>query len=172
LSDANGDFVLQAVPDGTYRVYAEPLDGPVDPRNLAGVWRDAKVTSFATRFAGGAPIRVVSGNVYGNLNINNAGAPVRLNPKWIGVTQGTSADFALVSMPSTARPGQTISVAVGGDGFTSGMTTFDVLNPAVKRISDFHYAANFAYATFQVASDAPSGSSVILVTSGNESATL
>jgi hypothetical protein len=172
LTDANGEFVLQAVPDGTYRIYAEPLDGPVDPRNLAGVWRDAKMTSFPTQFAGGAPLHVESGKVYGNLAVNGSGAPVRLNPKWIGTSPGQSADFALRSMPSAIKSGTMVSVAVGGDGFTSGMTTFEVLNPAVKRISDFHYAGNFAYATFQVAADAQSGSSVILVTSGNDTATL
>jgi matrixin len=172
LTDTGGDFVLQAVPAGTYRVYAEPLDGPVDPRNMAGIWRDAKVTSFGTHFADGAPLRVENGKVYGNLMINNAGAPVSLNPKWIATSPGQTADFALCSIPSVVRPGQTISLAVGGDGFTSGMTTFEVLNPAVKRVGDFRYAANFAYATFQIASDAPSGSSVILVKSGNENATL
>ena len=52
LTDANGEFVLQSVPDGMYRVYAEPLDGPVDPRNFDGVWRQAKVTSFPTQFCG------------------------------------------------------------------------------------------------------------------------
>ena len=172
LSDANGDFVLQGVPPGTYRIYAEPLDGPVDPRNLAGVWRETKMTSFPTKFISGAPIAVASGRVYGNLVVNASGAPATLNPKWIGTSAADHADFALLSMPAVVRPGQTIALAVGGDGFTSGMTTFEVLNPAVQRIGDFHYASNFAYATFRVAPDAKNGSAVILVTSGNDTATL
>jgi hypothetical protein len=52
------------------------------------------------------------------------------------------------------------------------MTTFQVLSPAVKRVSDFRYAANFVYATFQIAPTAGSGSSVVMVTNGNESAAL
>jgi hypothetical protein len=172
LTDANGDFVLQAVPGGTYRLYAEPLDGPVDPRNLTGIWRGAKMISFPTQFAAGAPLVIENGKVYGNLLINDAGAPVRLNPKWVGASPGQTADFSLCSMPSVIRPGQSVSIAVGGDGFTSGMTTFEVMNPAVKRVGDFRYASNFVYAAFQIAPNATSGSSVILVTSGNESATL
>jgi hypothetical protein len=172
LTDASGEFVLQAVPGGTYRLYAEPLDGPVDPRNLAGVWRGAKTISFPTRFVAGAPLVIENGKVYGNLLINDSGAPVRLNPKWVGASPGQTADFALLSMPSVIRPGQSVSIAVGGDGFTSGMTTFEVMNPGVKRIGDFRYASNFVYATFQIEPNATSGSSVILVTSGNESATL
>jgi hypothetical protein len=46
------------------------------------------------------------------------------------------------------------------------------MNPAVKRVGDFRYASNFVYATFQIAPNATTGSSVILVTSGNESAAL
>jgi len=172
LSDANGEFVLQAVPAGNYRIYAEPLDGPVDPRNLAGVWRDAKMTSFPTRFVNGAPLEVTNGNVYGNLVVNASGAPVQLNPKWIATCAVNSSDFSLMSVPSVLRPGQTVSLAVGGDGFTSGMTKFEVLNPAIQRISEFRYGSNFAYATFRVAPDAKGGSTVVQVTSGNDTATL
>jgi hypothetical protein len=172
LSDANGEFVLQAVPAGSYRIYAEPLDGPVDPRNLAGVWRDAKMTSFPTRFVSGAPIAVANGNVYGNLVVNASGAPVQLNPKWIATSAVSASDFSLMSVPAVLRPGQTVSLAVGGDGFTSGMTKFEVLNPAIQRVSDFRYGSNFAYATFRVAPDAKSGSTVVQVTSGNDTATL
>jgi len=171
LTDANGDFVLQTVPAGRYRIYAEPLDGPVDPRNLAGVWRNAKSTSFPTKFATD-PVSVESGKVYGNLSVNASGAPARLNPKWIGCADGEKSDFSLMSMPSIVRPGQTISIAVGGDGFTSGMTTFEVLNPSFQRVGDFRYGSNFTYATFKVAPDAAAGSAIVLVTSGLETATL
>ena len=75
-------------------------------------------------------------------------------------------------MPVTMRTGQTMSVVVGGDGFTSGMTTFEVMSPGVQRVSDFRYAGNYAYADFSVTSEAHAGSAVILVHSGNESATL
>lgn len=172
LTNAGGEFVLQGVPDGVYRIYAEPLDGPVGPRNLDGIYRDAKVTSFPTTFATSSVIRVASGNVYGNLVVNSSGAPVQLNPLWIGTAATGSSDFTLNAATVDVRPGQSFSLAVGGDGFTSGMTTFEVMNPSVKRISDFRYAANFAFASFHVSDAASNASAVLLVTSGNQSATL
>jgi hypothetical protein len=171
LSNSTGDFILEGVPSGSYRVYAEPLDGPVQPGNLDGVYRGAKVTSFSTRFVSVSPMRIDSGNVYGNLVIDTSGAPVRLNPKYCGIG-ATSSDLSLSSATAVAKPGTTVTLAIGGDGFTSGMTTFEVLDPSVKRISDFHYASNYVYATFQIAADAPAASSSVLVTSGNENAAL
>ena len=73
LTDRDGNFILQGIPSGNYRVYAEPLDGPVNVANLSGTWRTAKVTSFPTQFAdNGTSIRVESGKIYGNLNVNGA----------------------------------------------------------------------------------------------------
>jgi hypothetical protein len=172
LTNANGQFVLHGLPTGDYRVYAEPLDGPVDVQNLAGVWREARVVSFPTHFARAEAMHVESGTIYGGIDVNSSGAPVTLNPKWIGAFPDGSTDVSLSSAPVFLKPGQTMAVAVGGDGFTSGMTTFVVLNPGFKRISDFRYAANYVYATFRIAPDAPAGSSVVVVTSGNDSAML
>lgn len=172
LSDSTGDFLLEGVPSGTYRIYAEPLDGPVMPANLDGVYRGAKVTSFATRFLAGGPMTVKNGSVYGNLIIDTSGAPVHLNPKYAGLGSANGTDFALTAGTMAAKPGTTVTLAIGGDGFTSGMTTFEVLNPAVKRLSDFRYGSNYVYATFQITPDAMGASSSILVTSGNETAAL
>jgi hypothetical protein len=173
LSDSTGDFVLEGVPDGTYRVYAEPLDGPVQPSNLDGIYRGAKVTSFATRFVAGAPMTVKSGSVYGNLVVDASGPPVQLNPKYAGLaTSPSGSDVSLTAATVSVKPGSTVTIAIGGDGFTSGMTTFQVLNPSVKRTSDFRYGANYVYATFQVGLDATGGSSSVLVTSGNDTAAL
>ncbi len=172
LTNATGDFTLQAIPAGNYRIYAEPLDGPVDTRNLAGIWRTATVKSFRTEFLGGGPLHVESGKVYGNLVVDTSGAPVQLNPRWVGVAAPGSDAFNLTSTAAVIKPGQSISVAVAGDGFTGGMTTFEVLNPGVKRTSDFKYAGNYVYATFTISPEAPSGSAVILVSSGNQEAAL
>ncbi|HEX7418296.1 MAG TPA: matrixin family metalloprotease [Thermoanaerobaculia bacterium] len=166
LSDQNGDFVLQALPAGDYRLYAEPLDGPVDARNMAGIWRMANITAFPTHFCDSGTIHVDSGKVYGNLVVNTSGPPPTLNPRWIGVTTPTSDSFNLTSIAQTVRPGQSINVAVAGDGIVGGMTTFNVLNPGFHRTSDFHYAGNYVYATFSIAPDSPAGSAVILASNG------
>jgi hypothetical protein len=172
LTKADGAFVLSGLPSGSYRVYAEPLDGPVNAANLSGVWRDAKVVSFPTRFAQGGAMHVDAGKIYGNVNVSSAGAPVTLNPKSIGAFPSGSGTMSLGSSPVSLLGGQTLDLAVGGDGFTSGMTKFEILNPGFTRTSEFKYAGNFVYATFRIAPGAPAGSAVVLVTNGNDSATL
>jgi hypothetical protein len=171
LSDKNGNFSLQGVPAGTYRIYAEPLDGPFNLQNLSGAWQGAKVTSFPTQFAGGGALRVENGRIYGNLNVDGTGV-VRLNPKYIGAWAEGTDGVSLQAMPVTLRAGSTITLGIGGDGFTSGMTTFDIPNSGFHRISDFKWAGNYVSATFQVDSSMPGGSLVVMVKSGNESAAL
>jgi hypothetical protein len=170
LTDQQGNFSIDGVPPGTYRLYAEPLDGPVDVQNLSGVWRNAKVTSFPTQFADGGAIAVESGKVYGNLVVNATGV-VQLNPKWIGVS-ANPGEVSLAAAPGIVHPGDTVSLSVGGDGFTSGMTTFEIPSPAFHRVSDFRYAGNYVSATYRVDGNADSSSAVVLVKSGNESAAL
>lgn len=171
LSDKNGNFSLQGVPSGSYRIYAEPLDGPFNIQNLAGVWQTAKVTSFPTQFADGGALRVENGHIYGNLNVNGSGS-VRLNPRCIGAWAAGSGNVNLQSMPVTLHAGATTTLGIGGDGFTSGMTTFEIPNPGFHRISDFQWAGNYVSATFQVDAATPAGSLVVMVKSGNESAAL
>ncbi len=171
LTDQQGNFTIDGVPPGAYRLYAEPLDGPVDVQNLSGVWRLAKVSSFPTQFADGGSLLVESGKVYGNLAVNVNGS-VQLNPKWIGAFAPGSNNISLAASPVLLHAGDTVSLAVGGDGFTSGMTTFDVPSPSFHRLSAFYYASNYVYATYRIDGDATPGSAVVLVKSGNESAAL
>lgn len=171
LSDKSGNFTLPGIPNGTYRIYAEPLDGPVNVQNLAGFWQSAKVKSFPTQYADGGTLRVESGHLYGNINVNGSGS-VLLNPKWIGAWPAGSDSVSLQAMPAMLHAGTTITLGVGGDGFTSGMTTFDVPNPGFHRISDFKWASNYVSATYQIDAATPAGSLVVMVKSGNETAAL
>lgn len=171
LTDQTGRFEMRGVPSGTYRFYAEPLDGPMDVRNLSGNWRNAKVTSFPTQFAEGGAIRIEAGRVYGNLVVNANGA-IQLNPKWVGAFDPVKNDINLGSTTAVLTGGQTVGIAVAGDGFISGMTTFEISNNAVRRVSGFTYAGNYVYATFEVADSAASQSLVIYVKNGNDSAAL
>jgi hypothetical protein len=170
LTNAEGEFTLPGVPAGRYRLYVEPLDGPVVVSALQGTWRQATLKTFPTEFFD-SPITVENGKVYGNLVVNTAGA-VRLNPSLIGAADPSSNSVSLNSSPVAVHPGQTVKLTVGGEGFTSGMTQFEILNPAFQRVSDFEYWGGSVSATFAVAADAPSASSVIVVRNGNEMATL
>ena len=172
LTNQEGDFEIQGVPPGDYRIYAEPLDGPVSATNLSGIYRTANVVSFPTEFLPTGTLHVDNGRVYGNLDVNVSGAPLQLNPMWIGVSPAGSLDVTLMAEPAAVHPGDNVSISVGGDGFTSGMTTFELLNPRVQRTSDFRYSSNYISATFTIPPDADPGGVVILVHSGNATATL
>lgn len=171
LTNENGDFEMHGVPAGNYRLYAEPLDGPVDVRNLSGSWRLAKSVSFPTEFADGGSVHVEDGKVYGNLIVNAAGT-TQLNPKWIGAFDPAKGNLSLNSTAIVLTPGQRIAIAVAGDGFISGMTTFELPVAGLKRVSDFTYSGNYVYATFTVAADAPEQSIVVFVKSGSQEAAL
>jgi len=170
LTNATGEFALQTVPAGRYRLYAEPLDGPVMVAALQGTWREATAKPFPTEFFDAA-VDVENGKMYGNLVVNTAG-PVQLNPRTIGATAPDATSVSLNSSPVAVYPGQTVKLTIGGDGFISGMTQFEVLNPAFRRISDFQWWGGSVSATFAVASNAQATSSVIVVTSGRETAML
>ena len=163
LSDKSGNFSLPGIPSGTYRIYAEPLDGPFNVQNLSGFWQSAKVTSFPTQYADGGALRVENGRIYGNIIVNGSGS-VRLNPKWIGAWAVGTDNVSLQAMPVILRPGTSITLGIGGDGFTS--------NPGFHRTSDFKWSGNYVTATFQVDAATPAGSLVVMVKSGNESAAL
>jgi len=169
LTSASGEFTLTGIPAGRYRIYVEPLDGPVDLSSLQGSWRAAKPSSFPTQFYDGPPLDVENGKVYGNLVVTTAGA-MQLNPRWIGRCNGTNVNVA--TSPVSVRAGETVTLAVAGDGFTSGMTQFEILNPAFRRVSDFTWGANYVTATFAIALDTTLGSSTVLVHNGRDSATL
>lgn len=170
LTNAAGEFMLMTIPAGRYRLYAEPLDGPVSATAMQGTWRLAALKPFPTEFYANT-LNVENGRVYGNLVLNSSG-PVELNPRMVGSSPADSHQVSLTSMPVTVRAGQTVKLTIGGDGFTSGMTEFDVLNPAFRRVSDYEWWGGSVSANYTVDAGAQPTSSVIVVRSGNETATL
>jgi Matrixin len=170
LTNSAGEFTLLGIPAGQYRIYAEPLDGPVEVNVLQGSWRQAKTVPFPTQFYEGPPIAVENGQVYGNLVVTASGA-VQLNPRWVGVVNA-KGDVGVASTPVNVKAGDVVTLAVAGDGFISGMTQFEVLNPSFRRISDFTWSANYVTAKFAIDLDAQTTSGVILVRNGRDAATL
>ncbi|MEO8215835.1 MAG: matrixin family metalloprotease [Acidobacteriota bacterium] len=171
LSKTDGSYELAGLPPGTYSLYVEPLDGPVSPGNLSGLWQTAADKPFRTEFLASQTISVTSGGVYENVALRGD-SPTTLNPKWIGSFPPAGNAIQLGSTAVSVSAGQTIAIAVGGDGMVGGMTEFRPLNPKVQRVSEFQYGPNYVWATFKVAPDIQSGSVVLLVSSGNEEAAL
>lgn len=170
LTNSLGEFTLLGIPAGRYRLYAEPLDGPVETSALQGAWRQAKLQTFPTEFFE-LPIDVDNGRVYGNLVLTTSG-PVQLNPKWVGAMRGNSQEMSLATAPVSVTPGETVTLAVGGDGFTSGMTQFEVMSPSFRRVSDFSWSSNYVRATYAIAPEADPTSAVVVVRSGRDTAML
>jgi hypothetical protein len=169
LTNAAGEFSFAAIPAGRYRLYAEPLDGPVDIGALQGSWREATLVSFPTEFFSQS-VDVENGKVYGNLVLNSTGSGT-LNPRWIGVSPVGKGDVSLSASPATVHPGENVTVTVGGDGFTNA-TTFEVMNPAFRRTSDFVRASNYVQASYALDGNASPTSAVVVVHKGNEKAML
>ncbi|HVR44667.1 MAG TPA: matrixin family metalloprotease [Thermoanaerobaculia bacterium] len=169
LSGADGSFEIAGLPAGAYRIYAEPLDGPVQATNLSGVWRGA-VTSFRTEF--GRPVEVRDGQITDRVEVRVFDLPNELNPRWIGAFEVSSPEVRLSSTALTVRAGTTMEIAIGGEGVIGGLTEFEVLNPGFERISEFNYATNYLWARYRIAPGAPAGSVVILARNGEETATL
>lgn len=171
LTDSSGAFEFQSLPPGSYRIYAEPLDGPVEKRNFSGIFQGAN-SSFRTAFASQQQITLAAGERRDGVSLAVDTLPATLNPRWIGTFAANSSDVRLSSLASTVKAGDTVSIAVGGDGIVGGMTTFEVSSDAVGRVSDFRYGSNYVWATFSVKRDAESAPLVVIVRSGNETATL
>ena len=171
LSDEDGNFYLAGLPDGSYRVYAEPLDGPVDREHLSGIWRGMSKSGFVTRFANPQTVVAKTGSAEQRVTLQIDDAPSTLNPKWIGVFAPSATEVRLASTAATLKEGET-AIAIGGDGVVGGVTTFELLTPGVERISDFRYGPNYVYATFRVSRSLPRGSVAIVARNGAETATL
>jgi len=171
LSDENGAFVLKGLPEGNYRLYAEPLDGPVDREHLSGVWRGVSKSGFVTRFANPQTIAAKSGSAEQVVNLVIDEVQSTLNPRWIGLFASNASEVRLSSTAVTLKAGES-AIAVGGDGFVGGVTTFELLAPGIERISDFRYGPNYVYATFRVPQSTLQGSVAIVARNGNETATL
>jgi hypothetical protein len=66
LANADGTYTLPSLPEGSYQVYAEPLNGPTSPANY-GPYYKAALTQFQPAFAGGdltsTPVTVTAGNI-------------------------------------------------------------------------------------------------------------
>lgn len=171
LTNAAGQFELTGLPEGQYTLYAEPLDGPVEASNMSGVWRDGR-TGFRTQFLGGQSFKVQADHVQAHVVLQIDSRPSGLNPRWVGAFPTNSSDIVLSAIPSQITPGETITIAVGGDGFLSGVTSFEVLGEGVSRVSDFKYGPNYLFANFQIAKDIPATSLVIRVSNGDEATAL
>jgi hypothetical protein len=168
LSAADGSFNFPALPDGNYTFYAEPLDGPVEARNLSGVWRGLTARSFRTTFM---PESNLAGKAATPLVIDVGSAPAAVNARWIGAFETLSGGMQLGSMVTEVEAGRRVVIAVGGDGLTPG-ATFEIAGGGFTRVGDFQYGSGTIAATFDVSPDTPAEPVVVIIRSNGETVAL
>ncbi|MBI3726245.1 carboxypeptidase regulatory-like domain-containing protein, partial [bacterium] len=109
LSHADGTFSIQGLPQGSYTVYAEPLDGPVVGHNLSlGISGQKIDTGFGTTFFGGASNPT---SVFVNTGSNTSLGTITARAQ---TTMRLSS-----SSPSAVHPGDTTTITASGAGLDS-----------------------------------------------------
>lgn len=127
LSFPDGSYEIDYLPPGLYRLYAEPLDGPVAEQNVGGTltaFYTGLQTNFSTTFSGdgtdltrATTIQVFSGRntPLGNIHVHAAN----------NLTLTAPANYA-----AHVPQGSQTTITVGGAGILPGVT-FSTSDPAV-----------------------------------------
>ncbi len=151
LTDQNGNYRIVGLPSSSYRVFAEPLDGPVALASMPGIFRDGN-NNFVTTFL---PNRVdVTGGDANNINIRIT-TPAAMNLGFIGVAVGCGA----TGLAKSIRRGIDTSITLAGTNL-SGDVRFSspkiTLRTPVRQCGSSQQTVFFT-ADVRVASDAPLG---------------
>jgi hypothetical protein len=142
VSVTGGQWRIDALPPGTYTVYAEPFDGPCYPFMVDdGIYGSTAFdTSFLTQFAGGSDTPTVyavsagaetagvaitppsgsSGLNPTSLGLSADGTTPAFAPAQVGVTQGTSAFLVVSGSGIAAVPNN--GIAISGPGVAVSAT--------------------------------------------------
>ena len=173
LSGKDGSYQVSGLPPGSYRLYAEPLDGPVLERNIIKPRLPScgpDPTSFNTRFAT---------TFLGSGSAGQVGEPVKV----IALSTLTGQDIS-VSPPALPHlnlddpylgtrlhKGEERSIRVFGDGLGFGSRYF-LLGEGVVLESPAHIGGSGAEIQVDVDGSAPLGSRSIFVEKGDALAAL
>jgi hypothetical protein len=118
----DGAYSIGGVPPGKYRIYAQPLDGPVVPATL-GVPGSSRAEMFRTTFAGGnqapAEIEVLAGEAQ-NVDITVDPSPpgMHINQVGVGSPGGKDWSYAATRAIATGRSWDILLWGVGIDANT------------------------------------------------------
>ena len=136
LSD--GSFTLRRVPPGSYRVYAQPLNGPTTAANLSMTGIQGANTKFRTTFAGGnaSPSTIaVTGGAPSSASISVDPTNTALQIQVFGVgTAGGSGGSYVTALPKVAASGGTADLMIAGPGIAFGQVSanqIQIVGPGV-----------------------------------------
>ena len=117
VSTASGQYRIEGLRAGVYRVFAQPLSGPVTAADIGAGGRTAGLTATSPAFRGFVASNSTpsqSLNVSSNVNLKLGflvfSAAPALTPRLIGMNRELS------TAPLPLRPGETFTVYVAGEG--------------------------------------------------------
>ena len=118
VSSASGQYRIEGLRAGVYRVFAQPLVGPVTATDMGASGRTAGLTETTPAFrsfVASNSTPSLSLNVSSNANLKLSflvvSAPPALTPRLIGMNSELS------TAPLPLRAGQTFTIYVAGEGF-------------------------------------------------------
>ncbi len=170
---SNGSYRIDGLQPGTYRVMAEPLDGPVSASEIAstrGAYEGLTATQPLFQTIELTPVTVAADTTSTvQILIASSSAPT-VNPRLVGINNQLS------TIPVPLTPGSTFKLFVGGEGvnklLVGGLTIpspYFTINQATFALQYFGIGVPIATVDVKVASNAPAGDySVRLLTTGNE----
>ena len=129
-SMSDGSYRLDAVPPGSYVVYAQPANGPVTRTNLTGVPNTSLLNSnFRVTFAGGnatpSSVQVTGGQISG-ANISVDPASPGMQAAYLGTGSAGGTDWTAIAGPKAAAPGGAVDLLLWGLGLDSTVTAAQV----------------------------------------------
>ncbi len=181
ITRGNGTYAITQAAPGQYFLYTEPMDGPVEARDIGEAGNGAN-TAFATAFLGGAaaPTSLL---VRGGANtpadlVVEAGTPP-LNIQGGGAAPLGTGSLSLFAGPFALNAGQPAVVAVFGRGLDDPTITESAVSflGAPVTIRPGTFSRGFTTSgipslrfTVDVARDAPLGVATVLVRSATAAA--
>ena len=149
-STSDGSYRLDAVPPGSYLVYAQPANGPMMPVNLTGVPNVNQVNSyFRVTFAGGnaAPtVPVTAGQASAaNISVDPASPGMQVALLGTGPAGGGGPDWLDSSGPKAVPAGGAVDLLLWGNGLNSTITENQIrlLGPGIAlRAGTLHVPPN------------------------------
>jgi hypothetical protein len=178
LTNRYGGFVISSLPPGSYQLYVEPLDGPMDPTSVYSDEHRAARHDFRTTFAGGnaspTALTVTAGT-------RTTVAPIRVptQPPTLNVsTFRWSRDWRKWNQNAAApiRQGERIYLAVYGPrmdkvptrSFRMSSSDLVLVGNEVARGGPPEYDPPYAVLPFTAHSGAVPGPRTLFVNTGSE----
>ncbi len=179
LTGHDGSYRLECLPPGAYTLYAEPLDGPTTPDNLASghLSTAAMNTNFRPQFYRNSTqplLRVAAGQTT-RADFQVTSGRSQLDPEWVKADADPYQNGFFSSMSVFTPRDRTVHFAMAGKGVSllDEQSSVGFLGPHIdpgplSRSATNANGVHFRWYQQEVSEDAPRGSYSAVVRSGGE----